>query len=211
MSRPRSPTAIERIAGNTATELALTAVAAIAGGPLVALLPVLAKSLASERQKKRVEAELLSINALLNEQEAAIRGLTDSQYKLINEAILAVLQTTSSEKLAYLREAVRNAMSFRDIEPQEAIVLSRIVRDISAEEVVFLVKAFAYERVQLIELEEEHAPSVLTVQLSSPDARSVSGLVSLGVLASAGGTYADLGQLRFMPITSKLLALFRDA
>ncbi|AMS31887.1 hypothetical protein AEM42_04750 [Betaproteobacteria bacterium UKL13-2] len=62
MSLIKQPSTMEKIAGNLAVEAALTAIAAAAGTPLAALLPVLGKSLASERQKLRVEATLREMN-----------------------------------------------------------------------------------------------------------------------------------------------------
>ena len=204
------PTALERISGSALTEAAATAFAAHIGGPLVALLPVLGKSLASERQRKRVEQCLSEINTLLDQQAQAVRDLSDAQYKLINETILTLFHTTDSAKLKHLRAVVQNALSEPKLEPLEAAVLSRIVRDISAEEVAFLVRAYRYEAVRLTRTVETEESDVLKVLLSAPEARCVSGLISLGILASGGGAYIDLGQLRFMPIASKLLAILRQ-
>ncbi len=55
---PRTGT--ERAAGSLAAEVSLTMVAAAAGNPLAALLPVLGKTLAAERQRQRVEATLIA-------------------------------------------------------------------------------------------------------------------------------------------------------
>ncbi len=98
MTQLKPPTALERISGNVATESALTVVAALVGGPLAPLLPVLAKSLASERQKARLELAFMDINAALEEHGEQIRDLSDEQYKIINEAVLALLQTTQMGK-----------------------------------------------------------------------------------------------------------------
>lgn len=206
----KPPTITERVAGNTAVESSLTAVAALAGGPIAAILPVLSQSLAAGRQRKRVEEALLELDALFRANECAVRELTDAQYKLVNETVLAVLHTTSKEKLTYLRSAVANAMAMADVEPGDAAILSRVIRDISAEEVAFLARSFSYEKVMLVLKSQEQSPQVLWVLLSSPEAKLVSGLVSLGILANGGGTYDDLGQLRFMPIAAKVLVLLRD-
>jgi len=205
----KPPTNTERIAGSVVVESSLAAVAALAGGPLAALLPVLSKSFAAERQRKRVEEALLELDALFRANERAVRDLSDAQYKLVNETVLGILHTTSSEKLAYLRSAVANAMSMADVEPEDAAILSRVVRDISAEEVAFLVRSFGYEKVRLVLDVQEQSSEVLEILLASPEAKLVSGLVSLGILASGGGTYEDLGQLRFTPIAAKVLALLR--
>lgn len=207
---PQRPTALERLTGSVVTEAAATALAAHIGGPLVALLPVLGKSLASERQKQRVEQALVDIHQLLDQQAQVVTILSDAQYKLINETILTLFQTTDVKKLEYLRFVVQNILGSTAVEPLEAAVLTRIVRDISAEEVDFLARAFKYEAIRLTNFEEPEESGVLKVNLASPEARCVSGLISLGILASGGGAYIDLGQLRFMPISAKLLAVLRQ-
>lgn len=98
MSSLKHPTVLEKATSHTGTQATLTLVGALSGSPLAALLPVLVSSLASERQKQRIETALLQIDATLREQSEALRNLSDSQYKLINESVLALLQTTSSEK-----------------------------------------------------------------------------------------------------------------
>lgn len=127
MKRILPPSRLETVAGNLGTESALTLVGAFSGNPLAALLPVLSKSLASERQRKRVEAALTEISQELESHSDTLRNLSDSQYKLINESILALLHTTNAEKLSYLRKAVRNALEIRDLQPEESVFLSRII------------------------------------------------------------------------------------
>jgi hypothetical protein len=203
-------TALENAAGHTGTEAALTLVGALSGNPLAALLPVLGTSLASERQKKRVEEALLRIDATLNEHADLLRNISDSQYKLVNEAILALLHTTSSEKIEYLRRAVHNSLVVSGILPQEAVVLARIVRDISADEADFLARNFQYDRVQLAASAAEHKQKVLTVAPESHEGLVVTGLVSLGLLSAAEPTWDESGLMRFSPIVAKLLVLLRE-
>jgi hypothetical protein len=207
----KPPSALERLAGSTATEATLTIVGALAGGPLAPLLPVLSNALASGRQRERVTEALASIDQTLNDHSSQLAALTDEQYKLINETVLAVLHTTSEHKLSYLRTAVRNALALNDLLPQEAVVLGRIVRDVSAEEAAFLVAHFDYERVQLAKTPGEHEQRVLTVDPDSKEGLIVVGLVSLGLLTAAEPTYDDSGLLRFSAIVAKLLALLRES
>lgn len=205
------PTAVERASGHVATEAVFTLVSALSGSPLAALLPVLAKSLASERQQKRVEDALIQIDTTLNEHTEALRNLTDSQYKLINEAILALLQTTSTEKIEYLRRAIHNSLVVGGgILAQEAVVLARIVRDISADEADFLVKHFHYDRIQLASASVGHEQKVLTIAPESQEGLVVTGLVSLGLLSAAEPAWDESGLMRFSPIVAKLLVLLRE-
>ncbi len=210
MSLLKPPTPLEKIAGHTGTEAALTLVGALSGSPLAALLPVLSNSLASGRHRQRVENALTQIDATLNEHAELLHNLSDSQYKLINETILALLHTTNREKIEYLQRAVNNSLLVSSILPQEAAVLARIVRDVSADEADFLVKHFHYDRIQLASSSAEHKQKVLTVAPESHDGLVVTGLVSLGLLSAAEPTWDDSGLLRFSPIVTKLLVLLRE-
>lgn len=209
MKAPPPSTQLEKVAGSVLVEATVTIIAALAGGSIAAMLPVLTKSLASERQQLRVEKYLADVSQILQSHEETLRNLSDAQYKLINEAILTSLQTTQEEKLKILINVVRRSLDLCDIEPQEAISLSRIIRDISAEEVMFVVKNFSYRGLQ-IAIPESEGPSeddILDICQGSRDELLVSGLISLGVLTAGQPT---LGQvLGFSPITAKLIVLLK--
>lgn len=186
----------------------LTYVSALSGNPLAALLPILTSSLASERQKNRIEAALTEIDTTLQKHTKELRNIDDAQYKLINEAILSLLHTTSNKKIEYLRRAISNSLAITGILPQEAVVLSRIVRDISAEEADFLLKNFHYDRIQVASSAPEKE-KVLVVTPSSAEDLVVTGLVSLGLLRDGEPTWGG-GLLMFSPIVAKLLALLHE-
>ena len=207
MNEASQPTDLERIAGGLLVEAAATVIAALAGGPLAALLPVLSKSLAATRQRQRVESYLREIAVVLESHAAALRELTDEQYKIVNEAILASLQTTQEEKFQMLRRVVANTLGTHNIHPQEAVLLSRIVRDISAEEALFVVQNYAFELIQIIDSNTEHEANVLQVTKGSPNELLVNGLLSIGVLTPGQPTFGQL--LRFSQVTAKLIALLR--
>jgi hypothetical protein len=208
-SHLKPPTALEKGAGSVATESALTVVGALVGGPLAPLLPVLAKSLAGERQRQRVEAALAEISSMLEVHDQALRELTDAQYKLLNETILAVLHTTSDEKLSYLRRAIRNGLAMTDVQPEEAVVLSRVIRDISAEEADFLVRNFSHQRLQFGTTSGPSVPGVFVVSDGGRNELIVSGLISLGLLIPAGPSMDDQGVMRFSNSVAKLIVLLR--
>lgn len=211
MKQPTPKTALDRISGSLATESALTVVAAIAGGPLAPLLPVLAKSLAAGRQQLRVEATLIAIQETLAENSAALSRISDEQYKLINEAVLAVLQTTQQEKLNYLRNAIQNSLSVTNFSAHDAVALSRIIRDISAEEAALLIRLFAFEGIQLVDerADKEPASSIFRLSPSSPDAMQVTGLLSLGLLFPPQSSWDGIGVQRFTKLAAKAIALLR--
>ena len=205
---PMAP--LERVAGHPIVEAALTYIGAAAGTPLAALLPVLSKALASERQRQRVESTLAEIAQVLARHEGAIRVLTDAQYKLLNEVILALLHTTEVEKFQYLRRAVSNTLFANELVPQDAAVLSRTVRDISAAEADFVVQNFSFDRVWLTTEQNETSGRALLVTPTSPQAVIVSGLTSLGLLLSGSSDFASLGMLEWSPVTAKLITILRD-
>lgn len=126
MNAKHPPSGLERIAGSLPSEAALTAIAAAADTPLAALLPVLAKSLAAERQKRRVETTLQEMNHVLAQHETQLAHLTDQQYKFINEAVLALLHTTNERKMNFLRNVVHNSLAATELPDQDAVFLSRI-------------------------------------------------------------------------------------
>lgn len=206
----RHPSTLEKIAGSLPAEAALTAIAAAAGAPLAALLPVLGKSLAAERQKRRVEATLQEMNDLLAQHGAQLAELTDQQYKFINEAVLALLHTTNERKMDFLRNVVHNSLSTRELPDQEAVFLSRIVRDISAEEAQFLISNFSFERIWLNESEPgQNEHPTLAVKPNTSGGQVVLGLLTLGLVTTAEPTWDDTGLLRFTPLVVKLIALLR--
>ena len=202
---------LEKAAGSLAVEATLTAVAAAAGTPLAALLPVLAKCLASDRQKQRVEATLRDMNEFLLKHETQLATLTDQQYKFINEAVLSLLHTTNESKMRFLRSVVQNGLFASELKDQEAIFLSRIIRDISAEEAQFIIANFSYERIWLNESDPgESQQSTLAVRPSTPDGQVALGLLTLGLLTTAEPTWEESGLLRFTPLVAKLITLLRN-
>ena len=103
------PSALEKVTGNTGTEMAATLLAAFSGNPVAALLPVLTNALASGRHKQRVEKAVNEIGAVLDEHSDLLRNITDQQYKLINETVLSIFNTVDSDKLEYLKRVTKHS------------------------------------------------------------------------------------------------------
>jgi hypothetical protein len=208
-------TNLERATGSFTAATALTAIGAAAADPTVglltisaALLPVLANSLAASRQKARFVAALTAIDEDLREHEQELSSISDAQYKLINEAVLALFQTTAEEKMFYLRKVVQGAISMSAMNGQEATVLSRVIRDISAEEANFVCQNFEHQRIRVTD--QDHGLSLYPFYLVrplTPEALVVTGLVSLGILEPIDGVMADVGVFRYSRITGKLVVL----
>jgi hemoglobin-like flavoprotein len=204
-------TKLEKISGALPTEIGATLIAVFSATPVAALLPTLMNALASGRHKERVERAIADMSAELERQKDVLVNITDAQYKLVNETILATLQATDEEKLQYLRHVLSNAICADTIEPQEADFLSRVIRNMSAKEATFLIDKFHYERIQLNETTVGTSKvKVFLADPSSEDGIIVTGLISLGLLIPAEPTWDNSGFHRWSSAVSPLIALLKS-
>ena len=201
----KKPSTLEKISGNLVTEAGLTAVAAFAATPLAALLPVLSTSLAAGRHTNRVKDALNEVNSILEEHAVLIHNLSDSQYKIINESILTILQTTQQRKIEYLKKSIKNNIKEEKVPLPFSTQIARILRDISAEELSFLLEHSKYFR--LVFDQEPMTDQEIKIETQSEQGLLVSGLISMGLIISGSSTYDDLGRYQFSPIVDKLLAV----
>jgi hypothetical protein len=142
--------------------------------------------------------------------EAQIRNLIDQQYKFINEAVLALFQTTNEGKMELLRNAISNSLVAFDMPSQEAVFLSRIIRDISVEEADFLVSSFRFERIWLNNTDVAYRDvPTLDIKPDTSEGRAALGLLTLGLLTTAEPTFDETDLLRFTPMAGKLIALLK--
>jgi hypothetical protein len=201
-------TRLEKISGALPTEIGATLIAAFSGTPVAALLPILTNTPASGRHKQRVEKALEDMSSELERQKDILMNISDAQYKLVNETILATLQATDEDKLQYLRNVLSNAVRADEIQPQEADFLSRAIRDMSSKEATFLVDHCHYERVQLNET-SANASDVKSylADPSSEDGMVVTGLISFGLLIPAEPTWDNSGFHRWSSAVKPLVAL----
>lgn len=202
---------LEEATGNLATQGVSAALSAFAATPLAALLPVLTTALAQGRHQKRVENALIEINQILIEHESQLRNITDAQYKIINETILSILQTTEDRKIEYLKKTIEVNLKEEKVSISFAIPISRILRDISARELQFLIDNFKYDRITFNRTPgEEHKPdkkNELVVEADSEQGALVSGLVSMGLIVAGSNSWDDIGRYNFSPLVAKLLAV----
>jgi len=203
MPEIEKPSMLEKISDNLATEGALTAIGTLAAFPLAPLLPLLSNSLANRRHKLRVKAALHEIDETLKEHADKLTNLTDSQFKIINEVVLTILQTTEDEKIIYLKDAVTSNVESEKVPISYASQVSRILRDISADELRFLIKNS--NRSRIVFDQDPMNDSELSVPKSSDQGALVSGLISMGLIVSATSTWDDIGRYVFSPIVSKVL------
>ena len=197
------PSSLEKISDNFIVEVGMTVLASFAATPLAPLLPVLTKSLAYTRNKKRVEKALLEIEQKLVEHEEKLKNLSDAQYKIINEIILTILQTTEDEKIAYLQKAVSNCIEEETVPLAFVSQISRILKDISVEELKFLVKY--HKKSKIVFDEKSSKEDELNIGIYSDEGILISGLIALGLLVPGATTFDEVCQYHFSPLVEKVL------
>lgn len=222
MNQLPEPSTTEFVAGNPLTEswmvlFSSALIAASMGNPLLALLPVATNAVGNHLSQERLKAHLAEIVTEVNQIADKLQRVSDSQYKVINECIIAWLQSTDRNKIDYLKRAIQGSAEGIDFKPQEAALLSRVIRDITAEEMGFLIKNFSYDCIINGEKpkddSQETGLKTLWIPLESPDSLIVSGLVSLGLLNLQTGTVWDRpdGMSCYSPIVGKLITLIKGS
>lgn len=150
---------------------------------------------------------LLAMEQVLIQHRAELERLSDEKYAFINEVVLAAMGSTNDTKLAYLRNAVQNVLSLPELPPQEAVVLGRVVRDMSADEARFLMDHHGVQRISIGVADLTSTLDHHCVDPDSNEALCVYGLLSLGVLTPGEATYDTMGMLGFSKLVPKLVAL----
>lgn len=140
----KSSTTVEEIAGSVGTSAAVAVIAATAAAtvaPAAAVLPVLFNSLASRRMQARINEAIAALEKDFASLHSDLEQMTDAQYKLVAEAVSAMMRATDEHKLAQLRLVAVNGVRERSLSMQKAQVLSRIIRDITQEELDLVLAA----------------------------------------------------------------------
>ena len=218
----KKPSFIEKAAGDPGVEVgtqlmtsglttALSTTPFAGLTPIIGLFPLLWKIPAAKRQQERFEQAFSLIEATLAAHQEKLEKLSDGQYNLLNEAIAATFQAQTTQKLAYLRNAVEKSLSIEILESQEVAALSRMVRDISAQEADFVLKHYGRSYVHVTNVINQDGPDVMRIRTDSPEALIVDGLESIGVLIFGLGTMGDGDMLKFSPLTAKLVFLLRPS
>jgi hypothetical protein len=197
---------LEKFSGSLPVSISATLLAAFSGNPITALLPLLTGTLAYDRHKKRVENAIREIEKILKSHEQHFKELTDSQYTLINEAVVTVFKTIDEEKLNYLKTSIENSFQFSDINIHKAERLARLIRDITSDEASFLLKYHSYDFI-FIGTESKSERKTLLIAPGGKDAAIVDGLASLGLLTIGGQTWDELFHYKFSNIVPELVRI----
>lgn len=191
--------------------IAITLASTVLLSPATALIPVLTNTLASGRYQRRIQKELENINKLLEKQKDKLEELSDAQFKLVNESLATLLQTLDTNKIQYLRNIILNSTYDKTIEDHESDFLSRVVRDITAKELLFVIDNIDCSEIimrnkhQEVEKESYRKGVELHVPENSLDHSSVSALSNFGLLHSSDAMGGKI--YFFSPISRKLLKL----
>lgn len=201
--------ALEKLTGSVITKAGLAAVAASIGTPLAALLPILSETLAAGRHKERVENELHRIDLILKAHRHRLDTLTDPQYKLMNEIVLAVLQNTEDKKTEYLRRAIENGLSHNELNHTISSQVSRALRDMTAGELKFVIENSEYT-LMVGPFTGEVERGIKIIDRNSEEMVYVTGLMGLCAINPAGSTMDDGGKYVFANFCSTLKELIDE-
>jgi len=195
---------LEKATGNLATSSVMTLISAYSGLPITAFLPILTDSIANKRHKDLIQNTLDYVLEEVEKQRDLLQSLSDAQYKLINETFLTIFQTVDKDKIKYLRKIVINCIGRKDISHFDSYVLSRVIRDISADEFRHLLTKTESE-VTLSTLDGSKA-----IDTESVEGELITGLISLGLIIPKGGTMDELGIYIYSPLVDDLINLVKD-
>lgn len=215
----KKPNVIEVITGSPIVEAGLTVaaagVAAVAGGTaatvLLPALPVLTKIPAAMRAHARTVTQLEEIQRDLLRHEDQLADLTDAQFQVISDMVLAAMQTTQASKLEFLRNAVENVFHQPDLLHDASVIVGRIIRDLSADEAAFLIKAFAFDGFAVADFqakEDGQGRSLLSVRPDSAEAVVANGVIALGLASIPESTW-DFQIYRWNALAAKVIALIK--
>ncbi len=198
----------ETVAGSLPAQLGTTAIAAVYGGPAAALLPVLFGTLANKRHKKRVEIALEDIEKQIHALGDQFNNISDAQYKFFNESLITMLHSPDDKKIEYLKIGIKRSLAKDRLNLHEAGLVSRILRDITVEELCFLMECEGKK----IVFHNNPKHGCLNIDKLSLDGERAIGLIGLGLLTKeqGEGMLSDEGIYVFTPISEKLVELIRD-
>ncbi len=200
------PTTLEKVSGSISAGIAANTFSTLAASstPLAVFVPFLLQSLATGRHTKRVDKALNEINEILALHEESIKNISDTQFKLINEVISTIFQTTNNEKIIYLKSVINNTITSSEIDINDVDYISRIIRDISSDEIKFILNNFKYRHIFIGEAPEKN--DSLIIKENSKDEIIVSGLINMGLLYTKTSLYGAVS-FEFSPVVVKVIVL----
>ncbi len=203
------PTMLEKVVSSLPVKGAANTVAVLGATvtPFAAFIPFLVETLASGRQAQRLELMFQELTALMEENTERLKDITDDQYKVVNEAISAAFYTVDQDKIELLKRAASNAFLNPDVVAQLSDPLSRVIRDISTAEAVFVIRNFGYELI--VVSGPPLGANTLVIKPNSTEEIILSGLINLGLLYSKKSRW-DVVAFEWSPLVVKLIRLLNE-
>lgn len=198
----------------------------LVGGAIGGAIPSLVNIPIAKAHQEKLQSTLNEIEFELKKDIDLINKLNGEQFKIINELIITLNRTVDVDKIEYLKNAILKTVNYKDYSSYESILLSRIVRDISTEEIKFIIDNYHYKTINIyswydhkdnteegVKKTRELNTRIKNEQgiLFLPDsieALIINGLVSLGVLAP-DALATGIHKYKYTDITVKLLVLLR--
>ncbi len=117
--------------------------------------------------------------------------MSDAQYKVVCEALSHLQRTSDEKKIDYLKRAVLNGVLDTELSSEKAYIVSRVLRDISALEIDFLLAGIRCTQIYLMVPNPDGSVPILdeaayTVASNVGTQMIVAGLLSLGLIAENG-------------------------
>jgi len=197
---------LEKITGNISVQASATAAAALVGGPLAALVPLLLATISGTRHDERIKNALSEICITLENMKDLVDQMTDPSYKLLNDAILCLPHSVQEEKIKYLKTCITRCITNDRLNMHNATKIGRLLRDISAEEISFISK---YRDTPITFSSTGELHDGVNIDKFSEDGNIATGLVSLGLLVEVGsvGEFSAVSHLKFNDVAFELLKL----
>lgn len=208
------PSTLETIAGHPVTTIVANGLPIVAAmfaqsvTPWVAMVPVLAQTLAAQRQSERFNQWQVATNAEVQAIKVDLTNITDDQYQLVAECHVCALSTIKQAKLDYLRAAIVNALTDPSVSAGNPEALARLLRDISSFETKLVIDLFRYDAIFVLEKETTFVDHSFGVLIGTPEAAGVESLIRLGLLQAHAPSW-DATRYTWSPLAAKLIALVR--
>lgn len=180
---------IEKFESHVATQSLATLAGALC--PAAAILPVLLSSAANARMQARIDEALVAMQDELTKMRVNVDRMSDAQYKVVCEALSHLQRTSDEKKIEYLKRAVLNGVLDAELSSEKAYIVSRVLRDISALEIDFLLAGIRCTQIYLMVPNPDGSVPILdeaayTVASNVGTQMIIAGLLSLGLIAENG-------------------------
>jgi hypothetical protein len=188
-AKMQKPGKIEKLESHIVTQSLATLAGALS--PAAAILPVLLSSAANARMQARIDEALGALQEELTKLRANVDRLSDAQYKVVCEALSHLQRTNDEKKIEYLKRAILNGVLDEELSSEKAYIVSRVLRDISALEIEFLLAGIRCTQIYLMVPNSDGSVPILdaaayTVATTVSTEMIIAGLLSLGLIAESG-------------------------